>query len=143
MTADLAEEHSTSTLATERLDAETSERIHLERELSEVQHKNKNLQQTSERLEMELLYAKSDLNGISEDDEEADGDGGVYKQRYERVIRELEFTKRRLQQQHEDDLEQLVGLKKQLEKKVFQSLLLNSKTFIKLLILVNGRLRRS
>lgn len=123
MTADLAEEHSTSTLATERLDAETSERIRLERELSEIQHKNKNLQQTSERLEMELLYAKSDLNGISEDDEEADSDGGVYKQRYERVIRELEFTKRRLQQQHEDDLEQLVGLKKQLEKKVFKRFL--------------------
>ncbi|XP_008194565.1 unconventional myosin-XVIIIa isoform X4 [Tribolium castaneum] len=118
MTADLAEEHSTSTLATERLDAETSERIRLERELSEVQHKNKELQQSSERLEMELLYARSDLNGISEEDEDADVDGGVYKQRYERAVRELEFTKRRLQQQHEDDLEQLVGLKKQLEKKL-------------------------
>lgn len=47
------------------------------------------------------------------------GEGdGVYKQRYERALKELEFTKRRLQQQHEDDLEQLVGLKKQLEKKV-------------------------
>ncbi|CAH1380073.1 unnamed protein product [Tenebrio molitor] len=118
MTADLAEEHSTSTLATERLDAETSERIRLERELSEIQHKNKELQQSSERLEMELLYARSDLNGISEEDEDGDVDGGVYKQRYERAIRELEFTKRRLQQQHEDDLEQLVGLKKQLEKKL-------------------------
>lgn len=118
MTADLAEEHSTSTLAAERLDAETSERIRLERELSEVQHKNKELQQSSERLEMELLYARSELNGISEEDEDGDVDGGVYKQRYERAIRELEFTKRRLQQQHEDDLEQLVGLKKQLEKKV-------------------------
>lgn len=117
MTADLAEEHSTSTLAGERLDAETSERIRLERELSEQQHKNKQLQQTSERLEMELLYARSDLNGISEEDEDGDGDG-VYRQRYERAVRELEFTKRRLQQQHEDDLEQLVGLKKQLEKKV-------------------------
>lgn len=125
MTADLAEEHSTSTLAAERLDAETSERIRLERELSETQHKNKELQQSSERLEMELLYARSDLNGISEEDEDGGGDGGdaggVYKQRYERAVRELEFTKRRLQQQHEDDLEQLVGLKKQLEKKVGSS----------------------
>lgn len=116
LTADLAEEHSTSTLATERLDAETTERLRLERELSEIQHKNKDLQQSSERLEMELLYARSDLNGINEEDE--DGDNDVYKQRYERALRELEFTKRRLQQQHEDDLEQLVGLKKQLEKKV-------------------------
>uniref|UniRef100_A0A1Y1KV81 Myosin tail domain-containing protein n=1 Tax=Photinus pyralis TaxID=7054 RepID=A0A1Y1KV81_PHOPY len=118
LTADLAEEHSTSTLATERLDAETSERMRIERELIEVQTKNKLLQDTSEQLELELLYAKSDLNGISEEDEEGDGDGGVYKQRYERVRKELEFTKKRLQQQHEDDLEQLVALKKQLEKKL-------------------------
>lgn len=121
MTADLAEEHSTATLAAERLDAETSERIRLERELSEVQNKNKSLQQSSERLEMELLYARSDINGvISEEDEdgEGNGDNSVYKSKYERAIRELEFTRRRLQQQHEDDLEQLVGLKKQLEKKV-------------------------
>ncbi|KAJ8917234.1 hypothetical protein NQ315_002251 [Exocentrus adspersus] len=117
MTADLAEEHSTATLATERLDAEQTERVKLERELTDLQHKNKELQQSSERLEMELLYSRSDLNGISEEDEEGDGDG-VYKQRYERAVRELEFTRRRLQQQHEDDLEQLVGLKKQLEKKL-------------------------
>ncbi|CAG9854343.1 unnamed protein product [Phyllotreta striolata] len=117
MTADLAEEHSTATLAAERLDSETSERLKLEKELNDVQSKNKELQQSSERLELELLYARSDLNGISEEDEDADGDG-VYKQRYERALKELEFTKRRLQQQHEDDLEQLVGLKKQLEKKL-------------------------
>ncbi|KAK5638506.1 hypothetical protein RI129_012801 [Pyrocoelia pectoralis] len=117
LTADLAEEHSTSTLATERLDAETSERMRIERDLVEVQTKNKLLQDASEQLELELLYAKSDLNGISEEDEEGDGDG-VYKQRYERVRKELEFTKKRLQQQHEDDLEQLVALKKQLEKKL-------------------------
>ncbi|XP_066148731.1 unconventional myosin-XVIIIa isoform X2 [Euwallacea fornicatus] len=118
MTADLAEEHSTATLAAERLDAETSERLRLEKELSETKHKNKELQQASERLEMELLYAKSDLNGIAEEDEEGSEGDGVYKQRYERALKELEFTKRRLQQQHEDDLEQLVGLKKQLEKKL-------------------------
>ncbi|CAG9770133.1 unnamed protein product [Ceutorhynchus assimilis] len=118
MTADLAEEHSTATLAAERLDAETSERLRLEKELSETKHKNKELQQSSERMEMELLYARSDLNGICEEDEDGGEGDGVYKQRYERALKELEFTKRRLQQQHEDDLEQLVGLKKQLEKKL-------------------------
>lgn len=117
MTADLAEEHSTSTLAAERLDAETAERLRLEREVTDMQQKNKDLQNTSEKLEMELLYARSDLNSMSEDEDDLDNEP-VYKQRYERVVRELEFTKRRLQQQHEDDLEQLVGLKKQLEKKV-------------------------
>ncbi|XP_011687230.1 PREDICTED: unconventional myosin-XVIIIa isoform X3 [Wasmannia auropunctata] len=118
MTADFAEEHSTSTLAAERIDAETSERLRLERELQDVTETNKNLQQTTERLEMELLYARAaDLNGIASDGEEGE-DGGVYRQRYEHAIRELEFTKRKMAQQHEDDLEQLVGLKKQLEKKL-------------------------
>ena len=121
MTADFAEEHSTSTLAAERIDAETSERLRLERELQDVTEANKNLQQTTERLEMELLYARAaDLNGVASDAEDGE-DGGVYKQRYEHAIRELEFTKRKMAQQHEDDLEQLVGLKKQLEKKVYQS----------------------
>ncbi|CAK9813159.1 Unconventional myosin-XVIIIa [Anthophora plagiata] len=118
MTADFAEEHSTSTLAAERIDAETSERLRLERELQDVTEKNKNLQQTTERLEMELLYARAaDLNSVVSDVEDGE-DGGVYKQRYEHAVRELEFTKRKMAQQHEDDLEQLVGLKKQLEKKL-------------------------
>jgi hypothetical protein len=86
-----------------------------------MQAENKNLQQATERLEMELLYMRAaDVNGGVGSDEDGEGeeDAGVYKQRYERTVRELEFTRRRLQQQHEDDLEQLVGLKKQLEKKV-------------------------
>lgn len=37
MTADLAEEHSTSTLATERLEAETADRLRLEKELQDMQ----------------------------------------------------------------------------------------------------------
>lgn len=70
---------------------------------------------------MELLYARSDLNGSTgthSDSEDGNGEPEAYRRRYERAQRELEFTRRRLQQQHEDDLEQLVGLKKQLEKKV-------------------------
>ncbi|XP_055853907.1 unconventional myosin-XVIIIa isoform X4 [Episyrphus balteatus] len=119
MTVDLAEERSGSHMASERLEAETAERLKLEKELLEQQGKVKNLQETSEKLEMELICAKSELNGISEDDDPDNEDsGGVYRLKYERVARELEFTKRRLQSQHEHDLEQLVGLKKQLEKKL-------------------------
>ncbi|XP_076176790.1 unconventional myosin-XVIIIa isoform X3 [Ptiloglossa arizonensis] len=118
ISADFAEEHSTSTLAAERINAETSERLRLERELQDVTEANKNLQQATERLEMELLYARAaDLNGVASDVEDGE-DGGVYKQRYEHAVRELEFTKRKMAQQHEDDFEQLVGLKKQLEKKL-------------------------
>lgn len=53
------------------------------------------------------------------EDEDGDDEGAsAYRLKYERVARELEFTKKRLQTQHEHDLEQLVGLKKQLEKKL-------------------------
>lgn len=56
------------------------------------------------------------------DEEDADNEdghnGGIYKMKYERAAKELEFTKRRLHTQHEHDLDQLVGLKKQLEKKL-------------------------
>ena len=37
MTADLAEEHSTATLATERLEAEQSDRMRLEKEKGELE----------------------------------------------------------------------------------------------------------
>jgi myosin-18 len=61
-----------------------------------------------------LFYSFSVL-----EDEDADDDGSnAYRLKYERVARELEFTKKRLQTQHEHDLEQLIGLKKQLEKKL-------------------------
>lgn len=63
MTVELAEEHSTSNLTSERLDAEQAERLRLEKELDEHQQKYRNLQETSEKLEMELICAKSDLNG--------------------------------------------------------------------------------
>uniref|UniRef100_A0A9I3GJK2 Myosin tail domain-containing protein n=1 Tax=Anopheles farauti TaxID=69004 RepID=A0A9I3GJK2_9DIPT len=137
ITSELTEEHSSSNLITERLAAETSERLRLEKEVKDYESKYRNLQESSEKMEMELLCAKSELNCDFDDCStigEYDGDGterdGLqlggsdgevaksYRLRYERVARELEFTKKRLQTQHEHDLEQLVGLKKQLEKKL-------------------------
>ncbi|XP_035893049.1 unconventional myosin-XVIIIa isoform X5 [Anopheles stephensi] len=137
ITSELTEEHSSSNLITERLAAETSERLRLEKEVKDYESKYRNLQESSEKMEMELLCAKSELNCDFDDcstlgDYDGDGTdrdglalGGVdgevaksYRLRYERVARELEFTKKRLQTQHEHDLEQLVGLKKQLEKKL-------------------------
>ncbi|XP_039444076.1 unconventional myosin-XVIIIa isoform X2 [Culex pipiens pallens] len=119
MTAEFAEEHSSSNLISERLEAETTERLRLEKEVKEHETKYRNLQESSEKLEMELLCAKSDLNGDLDDDLEGDEAGAnAYRLKYERVARELEFTKKRLQTQHEHDLEQLIALKKQLEKKL-------------------------
>lgn len=44
--------------------------------------------------------------------------GSVYKQKNDRLIRELDLAKAKMMQQHEDDLEQMVTMKKQLEKKL-------------------------
>ena len=79
-----------------------------------------------EKMEMEVLLTRSaGLNGggdfmmgAVEDDEDDDGQPNVYRQKCERMSRELELAKQRLNQQHEDDLEQMVTLKKQLEKKL-------------------------
>jgi myosin-18 len=71
-------------------------------------------------MEMELLYSRAmEMNGTNNEYSDEDGlEPSIYKQKYERAMKELEYTKQRLQQQHEDDLEQLMALKKQLEKKV-------------------------
>lgn len=63
MTADLAEERSSSNITSERLDSEVAERLKLEKELLQQQEKVRSLQDMSEKLEMELICAKSDLNG--------------------------------------------------------------------------------
>merc|ERR1719411_1658349 len=57
--------------------------------------------------------------GVDGGDHDADGvEPSIYRQKYERAMKELKYTKKLLQTQHEDDLEQLVALKKQLEKKL-------------------------
>lgn len=80
--------------------------------------------QASERLELELLHWRSAETGNAEpsDSEGSEADasasGDKYKRRYERAHRELQLLRAQLRRQHEDDLEQLVAVKKQLEKKV-------------------------
>ncbi|XP_049879362.1 unconventional myosin-XVIIIa isoform X2 [Pectinophora gossypiella] len=120
---ELAEERAAAALATERADAEAAERLRIERDNRDLQANNQRLQQASERLELELLHWRSVDNGGAEpsDSEGSEADSGVgdkYKRRYEQAHRELQLLRAQLRRQHEDDLEQLVTVKKQLEKKV-------------------------
>lgn len=69
------------------------------------------------------MYSRAETSasgGSAEGGSEEEGgeSGGKYKRRLQAALRELEAVRRQLRQQHEDDLEQLVNLKKQLEKKV-------------------------
>ena len=50
----------------------------------------------------------------------------VARVKYERAMADLDFAKRRLLEQHEEDLEQTMVLKKQLEKKVRTIRILNT-----------------
>lgn len=52
------------------------------------------------------------------DCEHADVTGGEWRLKYERAIREIEFTKKRLQQENEDKLEVEQQNKRQLERRV-------------------------
>merc|ERR1712227_951619 len=118
LTADLSDEHSAATLAAERLEAEQADRVKLEKEKLELVAKNRHLTNTNERLEMEVLHSRAlDMNGGHESDDD-EANASVYKGKYDRAMKDLEFTKRRMTQQHEDDLEQLATVKKQLEKKL-------------------------
>lgn len=119
-------------MVSERLQFESAERQRLEKELQETQTVKNRLADTNEQLEMQLICMRSSdpslmsssssVAGTMSDDDSAvvNSDKGdqYYRRRYERVCRELEYAKKRLQQQHNDDMEQLLAMKKQLEKKV-------------------------
>ncbi|CAH0402673.1 unnamed protein product [Chilo suppressalis] len=121
---ELTEERAAAGLATERADAEAAERLRVERDNRELIANNQRLQQASERLELELLHWRSTESGGAEpsDSEGSEADasasGEKYKRRYEAAHREVQLLRAQLRRQHEDDLEQLVTVKKQLEKKV-------------------------
>ncbi|XP_013167616.1 PREDICTED: unconventional myosin-XVIIIa isoform X2 [Papilio xuthus] len=120
---ELAEERAAAALASERADAEAAERLRVERDNRDLVANNQRLQQASERLELELLHWRSAENGVEPSDSEgSEAESGIgsekYKRRYEQAHRELQLLRAQLRRQHEDDLEQLVTVKKQLEKKV-------------------------
>lgn len=46
------------------------------------------------------------------------GNSSLYKQKYEKAVRDMEIMKRRIQQQHEEEMEQKAMLKKASDKRV-------------------------
>ncbi|CAG0902553.1 unnamed protein product, partial [Darwinula stevensoni] len=78
----------------------------------------KGVERSREKLEMELLYSRATVNGDLGSDGEELPEDSIYKARYERARRELEWMRGRLEQKHQEEVEGLVGLKKQVEKKL-------------------------
>ncbi|KAG0412651.1 hypothetical protein HPB47_010194, partial [Ixodes persulcatus] len=124
--ADLGQEQAASAQAAEMLEAETAERLRLDKEVRELQARCCQLQQQKDRLEMEAMESRmlrsADLNGHLSDEDDGVGGSSVYKQKYERAVREAEMTRRKASQQHEEELEKQLLARKATEKRLTEAL---------------------
>ncbi|XP_070572199.1 unconventional myosin-XVIIIa-like isoform X2 [Ptychodera flava] len=125
MTTDLQEEHGTATHASEVLEAETAERMRLEKELKDLKTSYNTLQRKNEKMEMEVMEARlraSSIDGDMDSEDDTDGTDSVYKQKYERTRREVEFIKKKLQTEHEEELDSVQSAKKAVDRKLAEAL---------------------
>ncbi|XP_028276195.1 unconventional myosin-XVIIIa isoform X9 [Parambassis ranga] len=118
LSSELADERNTGESASQLLETETSERLRLEKDMKDLQAKFDSMKKQTESMEMEVMEARliraSELNGEMDDDDT----GGEWRLKYERAIREIEFTKKRLQQEFDDKLELEQQNKRQLERRI-------------------------
>ncbi|XP_052268542.1 unconventional myosin-XVIIIa-like isoform X7 [Dreissena polymorpha] len=123
LTADLAEENTTATQASEMLESESAERMRLEKDLKDLQGRYNALKRNHDKLEMEMsqmrLWQAETQDGEMEEEEV---DGGIYKERYERIRKELTFTSKKMQQDHAEELDQEHTAKKAIEKRLHEAL---------------------
>nr|XP_060612666.1 unconventional myosin-XVIIIa [Anolis sagrei ordinatus] len=118
LTSELTDERNTGESASQLLDSETAERLRTEKEMKDLQAKYDALKKQMDSMEMEVMEARliraAELNGEMDDDDS----GGEWRLKYERAIREIDFTKKRLQQEFEDKLEAEQQSKRQLERRL-------------------------
>ncbi|XP_032136899.1 unconventional myosin-XVIIIa isoform X13 [Sapajus apella] len=118
LTSELTDERNTGESASQLLDTETAERLRAEKEMKELQTQYDALKKQMEVMEMEVMEARliraAEINGEVDDDDA----GGEWRLKYERAVREVDFTKKRLQQEFEDKLEVEQQNKRQLERRL-------------------------
>uniref|UniRef100_A0A671SNW1 Unconventional myosin-XVIIIa-like n=1 Tax=Sinocyclocheilus anshuiensis TaxID=1608454 RepID=A0A671SNW1_9TELE len=116
LTAELSDERNSAESTSQLLETETSERLRLEKDMKDMQVKFDAVKKQMESMEMEIMEARllqaSELNG------EVDNDGGEWRLKYERVVRDTEFTKKKLQQEMDDKQETEQQNKRHLERKL-------------------------
>uniref|UniRef100_A0A8C2D7E2 Myosin XVIIIAa n=1 Tax=Cyprinus carpio TaxID=7962 RepID=A0A8C2D7E2_CYPCA len=116
LTAELSDERNSAESTSQLLETETSERLRLEKDMKDMQVKFDDVKKQMESMEMEIMEARllqaSELNG------EVDNDGGEWRLKYERAIRDTEFTKKKLQQEMDDKVETEQQNKRHLERKL-------------------------
>ncbi|XP_078081002.1 myosin-XVIIIa isoform X4 [Mustelus asterias] len=118
LTSELTDERNTGESASQLLETETADRLRLEKEMKELQAKYDGMKKQMESMEMEVMEARlikaAELNGDLDDDDS----GGEWRLKYERAIREIDFTKKRMHQEFDDKLEVELQNKRQMERKV-------------------------
>uniref|UniRef100_A0A3Q3IM08 Myosin XVIIIAb n=1 Tax=Monopterus albus TaxID=43700 RepID=A0A3Q3IM08_MONAL len=118
LSSELADEWNTGESTSQLLETETSERFRLERDMKHLQARFDSMRIQVESMEMEVMEARliraSELNGETDDD----NTGGEWRLKYERAIKEIEFTKKRLQQEFDDKLEVEQQNRRQLERRI-------------------------
>uniref|UniRef100_A0A671LCP4 Unconventional myosin-XVIIIa-like n=1 Tax=Sinocyclocheilus anshuiensis TaxID=1608454 RepID=A0A671LCP4_9TELE len=116
LTAELSDERNSAESTSQLLETETSERLRLEKDMKDMQVKFDDVKKQMESMEMEIMEARllqaSELNG------EMDNDGGEWRLKYERAIRDREFTKKKLQQEIDDKVETEQQNKRHVERKL-------------------------
>ncbi|XP_031712851.1 unconventional myosin-XVIIIa-like isoform X9 [Anarrhichthys ocellatus] len=117
--AELADERSTSESASQMLETETSERLRLEKDMKDLQARFDAMKKQLDSQEMEVMEARlmktSEVNGEMDDDDDA---GGEWRIKYNRAIREMDFTKKKLQQEFDEKLDTEQQSKRHLERRL-------------------------
>ncbi|XP_069801337.1 unconventional myosin-XVIIIa isoform X7 [Dendropsophus ebraccatus] len=118
LNSELTDERNTGESASQLLETETSERLRVEKDMKDLQAKYDALKKQMESMEVEVMEARliraAELNGEMDDDDS----GGEWRLKYERSLREIDFTKKRMQQEFEDKLEVEQQNKRQLERRL-------------------------
>ncbi|CAB1352791.1 unnamed protein product, partial [Coregonus sp. 'balchen'] len=119
LSVELADERNTGESDSQLLETETSERLKLEKDIKDLQAMFDLMKKQMECMEIEVIEARlirtAELNGDVDDDDDS---GGEWRLKYDRAIRETEFTKKRLQREFEDKLETEQQSKRTLERRL-------------------------
>lgn len=119
----LSEVHSSASGAGELLDHETAERERLEEDLEIAKMETERIQRQYDQLQTE--YCDMKVHSISNggfsyergvDAEELEENDNVWRQKYKALSRELENTRRNLTDQAEEEIQELMNLKRSGEK---------------------------
>ncbi|KAM9320551.1 unconventional myosin-XVIIIa isoform 1-T1 [Gastrophryne carolinensis] len=118
LNSELTDERNTGESASQLLETETSDRLRVEKDMKDLQAKYDALKKQMDSMEVEVMEARliraAELNGEMDDDDS----GGEWRLKYERSVREIDFTKKRMQQEFEDKLEVEQQGKRQLERRL-------------------------